>query len=52
VRERVLAALAGIGPEMVALGGAGTSVAAVFPEERLGEAVRRLHRTFFEEVPA
>jgi aspartate kinase len=52
VRDRVLAALAGIGPEMVALGGAGTSVAAVFPEERLGEAGRRLHRTFFEEVPA
>ena len=52
VRDRVLAALAGTGPEMVALGGAGTSVAAVFPEEKLGEAVRRLHRTFFEEVPA
>jgi len=52
VRERVLAALAAVGPEMVALGGAGTSVAAVFPVERLGEAVRRLHRTFFEEVPA
>ena len=52
VRAQVLAALATVGPEVVALGGAGTSVAAVFPEERLGEAVRRLHRTFFEEVPA
>ena len=52
VREKVLAALSKTGPEMVALGGTGTSVAAVFPAEKLGDAVRRLHRTFFEEVPA
>jgi aspartate kinase len=52
VRDRVLAALSKVGPEMVALGGTGTSVAAVFPEARLGEAVRQLHRTFFEEVAA
>lgn len=49
VRTRVLAALASLGPEIVALGGSATSIAAVVPEARLGDAVRDLHRRFFEE---
>jgi aspartate kinase len=49
VRRRVLAALAEIEPEIVSLGGSGTSVTAVVPEDRLGEAVRGLHRRFFED---
>ena len=49
VRRRVLAALAEIEPEIVSLGGSGTSATAVVPEDRLGEAVRGLHRRFFED---
>jgi aspartate kinase len=49
VRRRALAALAEIEPEIVSLGGSGTSVTAVVPEERLGDAVRALHRRFFED---
>jgi aspartate kinase len=52
VRGRVLSALAALGPELVALGGSATSVAALIPEERLKDAVRSLHLEFFEEVPA
>ncbi len=48
VRGRVLEALGAIRPDAVALGGAGTSAAAVVPEERLGESVRALHRKFIE----
>jgi aspartate kinase len=51
VRERVLRALGELSPEIVALGGSGSSAAAVVPEGSLGEAVRQLHRRFFEEVP-
>ena len=47
-RGRVLSALAGFDPEVVALGASGTSVAAVFPEAVLGDAVRSMHRRFFE----
>ena len=48
-RGRVLAALAGHDPELVSLGGSGTSVSALVPEGRLAETVRALHRAFFEE---
>ncbi len=49
VRARVLSSLAELEPEMVALGGSGSSAAAVIPEARLEESVRALHRRFFEE---
>lgn len=49
VRGKVLASLAPIGPDIVSLGGSGTSVTAVLAEERLGDAVRDLHRRFFED---
>jgi len=52
LRSRVLAALAEIAPEMVALGGSATSVAAVVPERVLADAVRGLHRRFFESEEA
>jgi aspartate kinase len=52
VRGKVLAALAAIEPEIVSLGGSGTSVTAVIPEDRLGDAVRGLHVRFFEEGAA
>jgi aspartate kinase len=51
VRGRVLAALSGVGPEIVALGGSGYSVAAVVRDSELGPAVAYLHREFFEETP-
>ncbi len=47
-RGRVLAALAAWDPEMVALGGSATSVAALVAEDRLDACVRALHRQFFE----
>jgi aspartate kinase len=47
-RSRVLAALAACDPEMVALGGSATSVAALVPESRLDACVRAIHREFFE----
>ena len=50
-RGRVLAALAAWDPELVALGGSATSVAALVPESRLDACVNALHREFFE-VPA
>jgi aspartate kinase len=51
-RGRVLAALAAWDPEMIALGGSATSVAALVPEIRLDACVRALHREFFEiEAP-
>jgi aspartate kinase len=49
IRRKVLAALAEIEPEIVSLGGSGTSVTAVVPEDRLAQAVRGLHHRFFEE---
>lgn len=49
VRARVLAALARHEPEVVVLGGAAASAAALVPEARLDDAVRALHGTFFEE---
>jgi aspartate kinase len=49
VRGRVLSSLAPLEPDVVSLGGSGTSVTAVLPEERLRDAVRELHRRFFEE---
>lgn len=49
VREEVLAALAGLQPELVELGGSGSSAAAVIRDERLAEGVSELHRKFFEE---
>lgn len=48
-RSAVLAALAGLDPEAVALGASRTSLAAVVPQGRLEQAVRELHRRFFEE---
>jgi aspartate kinase len=48
VRSMVLSALAPIEPEIVSLGGSGTSVTAVIAEDRLREAVLGLHRRFFE----
>jgi len=47
-RGRVLAALAGWDPELVAFGGSASSVAALVPDERLDACVRTLHREFFE----
>ncbi len=51
-RGRVLSALAAWDPEMVALGGSATSVAALVPEIRLDACVRALHREFFEVTAA
>ena len=51
-RGRVLAALAAWDPEMVALGGSATSVAALVPEARLDACVRAIHREFFEGTAA
>jgi aspartokinase len=51
-RGRVLAALATWDPEIVALGGSATSVAALVPESRLDACVRALHREFFEVAAA
>ena len=47
-RGQVLQALASWNPELVALGGSSTSVAAVVAEGRLDPCVRALHREFFE----
>jgi aspartate kinase len=51
-RGRVLSALALWDPEMVALGGSATSVAALVPVDRLDACVRALHREFFEVTAA
>jgi aspartate kinase len=51
-RGRVLQALAGLDPEMVALGASVTSLAALVPEHRLDACVRALHREFFELAAA
>ena len=51
-RGRVLASLAAHDPELVALGGSATSVAAVIPDDRLDRCVSELHREFFESVTA
>jgi len=48
-RAAVLAALAGLDPEALVLGASPASLAAVLPQARLEEAVRGLHRRFFEE---
>jgi aspartate kinase len=48
VRGRVLASLAAMEPEMIALGGSATSATAVVPAGRLERCVRELHRRFFE----
>jgi len=48
VRRRVAAALAGLEPTVVALGASATSAAVAIPAARLVEAVRELHREFFE----
>jgi aspartate kinase len=48
-RATVLAALAELDPEAVAWGVSPASLAAVLPGDRLEEAVRVLHRRFFEE---
>ena len=50
VRRVALEALAELEPELVAVGGSGTSATAVVLESELGSAVRRIHRRFFEEV--
>ena len=47
-RGRVLAALSAHDPELVALGGSATSIAALVPDPRLDACVRGLHREFFE----
>jgi aspartokinase len=47
-RGLVLRALAAWDPELVALGGSSTSVAAVVAGNRLDACVRALHREFFE----
>lgn len=52
VRGRVLAALASWDPELIALGGSATSVAAVVPEARLDACVKALHHEFFEAAEA
>jgi aspartate kinase len=47
LRGRVLETLAALEPEGVALGGSGTSAAAVLPDTRLDDAVRAVHARFF-----
>ena len=47
-RGRVVAAIGAHDPELLAMGGSATSVAALVPEARLDACVRDLHRTFFE----
>jgi len=49
IRGRVLQAIGAHDPELLALGGSATSVAALVPEARLDACVRDLHRRFFEE---
>ena len=51
-RGRVMAALSAWDPELVALGGSATSVAALVPEARLDACVRAIHREFFEDAAA
>jgi aspartate kinase len=51
-RGRVLAAIGAHDPELIALGGSATSVAALVPAGRLDACVRDLHRRFFESEPA
>ncbi len=51
-RGRVLAALSAWDPELLALGGSATSIAALVPESRLDDCVRALHREFFEVTVA
>jgi aspartate kinase len=51
-REAVLSAIAAFHPELVSCGSTGAGLAAVLPDERLGEAVRGLHRRFFERAHA
>jgi aspartate kinase len=51
-RGRVLAALAALDPEVVALGASVASIAALVPEGRLDACVRALHREFFELTTA
>jgi aspartate kinase len=51
-RGRVLAALSAWDPELLALGGSATSVAALVPEARLEACVREIHREFFEATVA
>ena len=50
-RERVLAALSGCEPDLLALGASRTSLAAVIDGPRLEPTLRRLHRDFFESGP-
>ncbi len=52
IRGRVLSALAALDPEMVAVGGSASSVAALVPENRLPACVRALHGQFFETEAA
>ncbi len=47
-RATVLEALSALAPTMVSAGGSGTAVAAVIEERGLAEAVRAVHRRFFE----
>jgi aspartokinase len=49
LRARVLACLAGCEAEVVGLGASGWSASAVLPAGRLAQAVRDVHRKFFEE---
>ena len=51
-RGRVLAAIASWDPELVALGGSATSVAALVPEDRLDACVGALHGAFFADEAA
>jgi len=51
-RARALAAIARLRPELVAMGGSASSVAAVVPEDRLDDCVRALHAEFFEGAAA
>ncbi|HEX4825449.1 MAG TPA: aspartate kinase [Candidatus Polarisedimenticolaceae bacterium] len=50
VRGRVLEAIGAHDPELLALGGSATSVAALIPEARLDACVRDLHRRFFTDA--
>jgi aspartate kinase len=51
-RGRVLASLAAWDPEVIALGGSATSLAALVPGSRLDACVRAIHHEFFEGTAA
>lgn len=48
---RILGALGDLVPELISMGGNEINLSIVVPAEHESEAIRRLHRAFFEEAP-